>query len=202
MQRPVQVEASMANVVSIGEAGRTQRFHDAVLPHLDGLYTLARYLLRNSADAEDAVQECYLRAFSHFDSFRGTIIKPWLLAILSNICRAEYARRAREYTRPAEFNDAETADREGATPLWVEAQDTPETNVLRQLETETVRRLVDTLPEQYRETLVLRELNDLSYREIADVIGAPVGTVMSRLARARALLRDAWIATSNGEEAA
>jgi RNA polymerase sigma-70 factor, ECF subfamily len=136
-----------------------------------------------------------LRAFRHFDSFRGTMIKPWLLAILRNICRDEYARRA-------EFVDAETVNDEGVVPLWIEAQDSPETAVLRELETETMRRLVDTLPDPYRETLVLRELNDLSYREIADVIGAPVGTVMSRLARARSLLRDAWIAAGNGTELA
>jgi RNA polymerase sigma-70 factor (ECF subfamily) len=185
----------MADGVSSGEGGRTQRFHDAALPHLDAAYTLARYLLRNSADAEDAVQECYLRAFRHFDSFRGTVIKPWLLAILRNVCRAEYARRA-------EFVDAEVVDAEGVVPLWVEAQTSPETEVLRRLETETMQRLVDALPDPYRETLVLRELNDLSYREIADAIGAPVGTVMSRLARARALLRDAWIAAGNEEQPA
>jgi RNA polymerase sigma-70 factor, ECF subfamily len=185
----------MADGVSNGEGGRAQRFHDAALPHLDAVYTLARYLLRNSADAEDAVQECYLRAFRHFDGFRGTMIKPWLLAILRNVCRSEYARRA-------EFVDAEAANSEGVVPLWAEAQDSPETEVLQRLETENMRGLVDALPDPYRETLVLRELNDLSYREIADVIGAPVGTVMSRLARARSLLRDAWIAAGNGEELA
>lgn len=72
---------------------RARRFRDAALPHLDDVYTLARYLLRNSADAEDAVQECYLRALSHFDTFRGPAIKPWLFAILRNICRGEFARR-------------------------------------------------------------------------------------------------------------
>jgi RNA polymerase sigma-70 factor (ECF subfamily) len=168
--------------LSAGEAGRARCFHDVALPHLDAVYTLARYLLRNSADAEDAVQECYLRAFRHYDSFRGTMIKPWLLAILRNVCRAQYARRA-------EVVDAEAANCESSSPLWIEAQDSPETAMLRRHETETVRRLVDTLPELFRETLVLRELNDLSYREIADVTGAPVGTVMSRLARARAPAR-------------
>jgi RNA polymerase sigma-70 factor (ECF subfamily) len=177
------------------DQGRAQRFHDAALPHLDAVYTLAHYLLRNSADAEDAVQECYLRAFRHFDGFRGAMIKPWLLAILRNVCRSEYARRA-------EFVDAEVVDSEGIVPLWVEGQDSPETEVLQRLETETMRRFVDALPDPYRETLVLRELNDLSYREIADVIGAPVGTVMSRLARARSLLRDAWIAAGNRRELA
>jgi len=185
----------MGDGAGSGEGGRAQRFRDAALPHLDAVYTLARYLLRNSADADDAVQECYLRAFRYFDGFRGTMIMPWLLAILRNVCRSEYAQRA-------EFVDAETVNAEGVVPLWVEAQDSPETAALRRLKTETMQRLVDTLPDPYREALVLRELNDLSYREIADVIGAPVGTVMSRLARARSLLRDAWIAAGNEEQAA
>src|SRR5262245_25643521 len=74
---------------------KPRRFRDAALPHLDDVYTLARYLLRNAADAEDAAQECYLRALRHFDTFRGTDIKPWLLAILRNVCRSEFARRSR-----------------------------------------------------------------------------------------------------------
>src|ERR1700688_768049 len=156
-------------VADLSDGGKAERFKALALPHLDDVYTLARYLLRSASDADDAVQECYLRAFRHFDSFRGTVIKPWLLAILRNVCRAEYARRK-------EFVDAEVVDTEGVVPLWVEAQSSPETQVLRQLETETMQRLVDALPDPYRETLVLRELNDLSYREIADVIGAPVGT--------------------------
>src|SRR5271169_3342568 len=73
---------------------KARRFRDAALPHLDDVYTLARYLLRDSGDAEDAVQECYLRALKHFDSYRGPAMKPWLFAILRNVCRAEYARRA------------------------------------------------------------------------------------------------------------
>ncbi len=73
---------------------KARRFRDAALPHLDDVYTLARYLLRDASDAEDAVQECYLRALKHFDSYRGPAMKPWLFAILRNVCRAEYARRA------------------------------------------------------------------------------------------------------------
>src|ERR1700716_4151870 len=72
---------------------KARRFRDAALPYLDDAYTLARYLLRDATDAEDAVQECYLRAFKHFDSYRGPAMKPWLFAILRNVCRAEYARR-------------------------------------------------------------------------------------------------------------
>ena len=169
---------------------KARRFRDAALPYLDDVYTLARYLLRDTGDAEDAVQECYLRALRYFDTFRGPAIKPWLFAILRNVCRGEFSRRS---GAPLEM-DSETEEDEGATPLWQEAQASPETEVLRQRDTEAIRRLVADLPAPFREAIVLREINDLSYREIADVIGAPVGTVMSRLARARSMLRKAWIA--------
>src|ERR1051326_827417 len=172
------------------EHDRARRFHDAVLPYLDDAYALARYLLRNAADAEDAVQECFLRAFRHFDSYRGPAMKPWLLAILRNVSHAEFARRARHDA--ADENDAET--KAGAVPLWQEPQPSAETALMRQHDDDTIRRLVEDLPAPFRETLVLREINDLSYQEIAHVAGVPVGTVMSRLARARTMLRSAWTA--------
>jgi RNA polymerase sigma-70 factor (ECF subfamily) len=169
---------------------KAQRFRDAALPHLDDVYTLARYLLRNADDADDAVQECYLRALKHFDSYRGPAMKPWLFAILRNVCRAEFARRAGSPTADIDTlpDDAEQ------TPLWHEAQETPETQMLRQRDASSVQRLVAALAEPFRETFVLREIHNLSYREIADIVAAPVGTVMSRLARARAMLRSAWMA--------
>jgi RNA polymerase sigma-70 factor, ECF subfamily len=169
---------------------KARRFRDAALPHLNDVYTLARYLLRNGADADDAAQECYLRALRYFDTFRGTEIKPWLFAILRNICRGEFARRSHVTLAM----DDTTDDAEDATPLWQDEQASPETEVLRQWDAETIRRLVAELPNPFREAIVLREVNDLSYREIADVVGVPVGTVMSRLARARSMLRKAWIA--------
>jgi RNA polymerase sigma factor (sigma-70 family) len=169
---------------------KARRFRDAALPHLDDAYTLARYLLRDATDAEDAVQECYLRAFKHFDSYRGPAMKPWLFAILRNVCRAEFARRSSAPTGVIE----DVADHEEQTPLWHEAQETPETQMLRRWDADTIRRLVTALAEPFREAFVLREINNLSYREIADVAAVPVGTVMSRLARARALLRSAWLA--------
>src|SRR6201747_3217948 len=169
---------------------KARRFRDAALPYLDDAYTLARYLLRNATDAEDAVQECYLRAFKHFDSYRGPAMKPWLFAILRNVCRAEYARRA---TTPTSTIDdvPESADQ---TPLWHEAQETPEAQLVKAKDSDTIRRMVAALTEPFRETFVLREIENLSYREIADVASVPVGTVMSRLARARAMLRSAWLA--------
>jgi RNA polymerase sigma-70 factor, ECF subfamily len=171
------------------EADRAQRFRDAALPYLDDVFTLAAYLMRNAADAEDAAQECYLRALRHFDSYRGPAMKPWLLAILKNVCMAEFARRGKQ-SALGDGREAEQSAEE--SPLWQEPQPLPETELLRRLDDETVRRLVAALPQPFRETIVLREINDLSYREIADVTGVPVGTVMSRLARARLMLRAAW----------
>jgi len=178
-----------------GDHDKARRFREAALPLLDEVYTLARYLLHDASDAEDAVQECYLRALRHFDTFRGPAIKPWLFAILRNVCNGEFARRS----RAACTKDGETQEGESDVPLWQEAAISPESEVLRQRDAKTVRRLVTELPEPFREAIVLREINDLSYREIADVIGVPVGTVMSRLARARSMLRKAWIA-EEGEE--
>ena len=169
---------------------RARRFREAALPHLDDVYTLARYLLRDAADAEDAVQECYLRALKHFDSYRGPAMKPWLFAILRNVCRAEYARRASSPSSAIE-DAPESAEQ---PPLWHEEQETPEAQMLRERDATAIRRLIDTLAEPFRETFVLREINNLSYREIAEAVGTPVGTVMSRLARARAMLRSAWLA--------
>jgi RNA polymerase sigma-70 factor, ECF subfamily len=168
---------------------KARRFRDAALPHLDDAYTLARYLMRNTADAEDAVQECYLRALRHFDSYRGPAMKPWLLAILKNVCVGEFARRGRA---PVPAEDAADDAAAEQVPLWQEREPSPEAALLRRHDDATIRRLVDELPQPFRETIVLREINDLSYREIADIVGAPVGTVMSRLARARAMLRTAW----------
>jgi RNA polymerase sigma-70 factor (ECF subfamily) len=173
---------------SAQDSERARRFRDAALPHLDAVYTLARYLLRDASDAEDAVQECYLRALKHFDSYRGPAMKPWLFAILRNVCHSEFARRANLSVSPI----ADVAEDEQATPLWREAQDTPEDTVLGRRDSNSVQRLVAALAEPFRETFVLREVQSLSYREIAEIIGAPVGTVMSRLARARAMLRAAW----------
>ena len=168
---------------------KARRFREAALPYLDEVYTLARYLLRDNADAEDAAQECYLRALRHFDTYRGPAMKPWLFAILRNICRGEYARRS-----GAPLNMGGEIDHDDeAAPLWQEEQTSPETEILHEHDAETVRRLVADLPQPFREAIVLREINDLSYREIAEVVGVPVGTVMSRLARARSLLRKAWI---------
>jgi RNA polymerase sigma factor (sigma-70 family) len=175
---------------STDDPDKARRFREAALPYLDDVYTLARYLLRDASDAEDAVQECFLRALKHFDTYRGPAMKPWLFAILRNVCRAEFSRRAAAPTAPID-DTTESADQ---APLWHEPQETPETQILKERDATTIRRLVEALAEPFKETFVLREINNLSYREIAEAVGAPVGTVMSRLARARAMLRSAWLA--------
>jgi len=171
------------------EQDKARRFRDAALPYLDDVFALARYLLRNPADAEDAVQECYLRALRHFDSYRGPAMKPWLLAILRNVCNAEFARRGKQ---EAPADDAEDEPPSDQSPLWQEAPASPEAALLRHQDGATIRRLIAALPQPFREAIVLREVNELSYQEIAEVAGVPVGTVMSRLARARSMLRSAW----------
>lgn len=168
-----------------GDLDATRRFRDAALPHLDDVFTLARYLMRNTADAEDAVQECFLRALRHFDSYRGPAMKPWLLTILRNVCNAEFARRGKQESLTDSPSDE-------ASPIWQEPDASPEASLLQQHDDDRVRQLVAALPPQFREVIVLREINDLSYQEIAQVANVPVGTVMSRLARARSMLRLAW----------
>ena len=171
------------------EDDKARRFRDAALPYLDDVFTLARYLMRNTADAEDAAQECYLRALRHFDSYRGPAMKPWLLTILRNVCNAEFARRGKQETL-SDLSHDEAATEEA--PIWQEPEASPETAMLQQHDDDAMRRLIAGLPAQFREVIVLREINDLSYQEIAQVAGVPVGTVMSRLARARSMLRSAW----------
>src|SRR5580698_8078748 len=172
-----------------GEHDRARRFRNAALPYLDDVYSLARYLMRNPADAEDAAQECYVRALRHFDSYRGPAMKPWLLTILRNVCNAEFARRGRQAVPSDLLADDEKADVE---PIWQETPASPETALVREQDGNVIRRLVAALPQPFRDAIVLREINDLSYQEIAEVAGVPVGTVMSRLARARSMLRSAW----------
>src|ERR1700760_2970552 len=134
---------------------KARRFRALALPYLDDVYTVARYLLRDSGDAEDAVQECYLRALRHFDTFRGPAIKPWLFAILRNVCRGEFARRSSGLHYIDQYVDGETdKDEDAVGPLWQEQQVSPETETLHQRDAQTIRRLVAELPEQFREALV------------------------------------------------
>jgi RNA polymerase sigma-70 factor (ECF subfamily) len=169
-----------------------RRFRDTVLPCLDDAYMLARYLTRNATDADDLVQEAYARALRYFDGFGGGDPRPWLLAILRNCFYASL--RARRAQLGEALPDPDDAAAEPETDPWGQAPEDPEATLIRIDEASAVRALVETLPEPFREVLVLREMNDLSYQQIAEVIEVPIGTVMSRLARARLLIKRGWLA--------
>ena len=151
-------------------------FEEAVLPHLDAAYNLARWLMRNDADAQDVVQEAYLRALKFFGGFRGTDARAWLLTIVRNTCYT-WLKRTRSREIVSDFTEAMYA-KESAEP-------DPETVQLIKAQTQLVAEAIEQLPIEFREIVVLRELEELSYKEIAAVTGIPIGTVMSRLARAR-----------------
>jgi len=155
-------------------------FEKAVLPHLNAAYNLARWLTRNDHDAEDVVQDAYLRALRFFGGFRGDDGRAWLLAIVRNTCY-DFLRSH----RPQELTEA--FDEEVHTT--VDNDQSPETVLIRRADQAMVRRAVETLPLPLREVIILRELEGLSYKEIADASGIKIGTVMSRLARARARLQ-------------
>jgi RNA polymerase sigma-70 factor (ECF subfamily) len=165
---------------------RVQRFQDAALPHFDAAYSYARFLMRNDADAEDAVQQCYLSALRHFDSFRGAAIKPWLFSILRNVCYSEFKRREKLK------NSGEFANNDAAAPMWQTPDPAPEAMLARSQDAHHLLNLLGSLPPPCREVIVLRELEEMSYRDIAETLNAPIGTIMSRLARARAALHTLW----------
>jgi RNA polymerase sigma-70 factor (ECF subfamily) len=163
------------------------RFAQTILPHLDAAYNLARWLTRDASAAEDVTHDAMLRALTFFGSFRGDEGRPWLLAIVRNTC-ADWRRRAQRAHADEPFDEAlphhsggDGAHRTlGADPLHL---------LLQQSRGDAVSAALLRVPEQYREVLVLRELEELSYKEIAVIVGAPIGTVMSRLARGRERLR-------------
>jgi RNA polymerase sigma-70 factor (ECF subfamily) len=155
-------------------------FEKAVLPHLNAAYNLARWLTRNDHDAEDVVQDAYLRALRFFGGFRGDDGRAWLLAIVRNTCY-DFLRSH----RPQELTEA--FDEEVHTT--VDDSQSPEVVLIRRADQVMVRRALETLSLPLREVIILRELEGLSYKEIADAAGIKIGTVMSRLARARARLQ-------------
>ena len=161
-----------------------QRFEALALPHLDAAYNLARWLCGSSADADDIVQDAMLRAFRGFDGFRGENVRPWLLTIVRNCWRSGAAQSHRRGHAPLPEED----DR----PLAFDGPD-PETEAVSAGEARRLQTAIAGLPDEFREALILREMEDMSYREIAEATGAPIGTVMSRLARARAMLKDRWL---------
>ncbi|MGY4474087.1 sigma factor-like helix-turn-helix DNA-binding protein [Bradyrhizobium sp. USDA 3364] len=162
------------------EAGNktAQQFRDAALPWLDDAYAFAQILMRTEADAEQAVQECYQRALRQFDGFRGSAIRPWLLAILKTVCQEKSGRRSAP--SDAAGNNATSGQRSDST----------------------IRQLIDDLPAPLNEVIALREYLDLTYKEIAEVTGSPVTTVVSRIAEARGRLLAARRAAQASREPA
>src|SRR4030095_1571463 len=169
-------------VVRLQHRNKLATFDEAVFPHLDAAYNLARWLTRNDTDAVDVVQEAYLRAFKFFGGFHGADGRSWLLTIVRNTCYTWM-----EHNRSAELSvslDDELHE--------IESKDlNPEALLVQSADTLMVRRALEELPVEFREVLVLRELEEMSYREIASITDLPLGTVMSRLARGRKRLQQA-----------
>ena len=174
--------ATLSVIVANEFLARTEpmNFEEAVLPHMDAAYNLARWLTRNDDDAKDVVQESYLRALKFFRGFHGSEGRPWLLTIVRNTCYTWLKRN-----RPAGLAKFDDAAYLGGTEV------DPETSSEQNAQKLLVREALERLPPEFREVMVMRELEQLSYKEIATVLGIPVGTVMSRLARARKRLKAA-----------
>ena len=180
-----------ATDTKVPETARHERFEQTVLPHLDAAYSLARWLTRNDQDAQDVTQEACLRAFRFFDGYQGGNMRAWLLTIVRHTCYT-WLHRNRPPGPAVEFDEEIHSDEStgGADP---------ELQVLASADKETLRRALEELPDVFREALVLRELEGMSYKEIADVTSVSLGTVMSRLARGRTRLREA-LSVSLGKE--
>ncbi len=164
----------------MGEKETLARFEQTVLPHLDAAHNLARWLMRNDQDAEDMVQEAYLRAFKFFYSFRGSDARAWLLSIVRNCCYS-LLHQNRSQELGTEFDEEQHS-------LGFEAPN-PADLVLQKADRQMLVSALDELPIEFRETIILRDLEGLSYKQIAEIVNIPTGTVMSRLARARERLK-------------
>ena len=165
------------------------RFEEFVLPHLDAAYNLARWLTRKDHDAEDVVQEAYLRAVRFFDTFHGADGRVWLLAIVRNACYDWLKQNRKQWLATSFDEELHSAPQSALDPANL---------ALVQEDRELLRQALDELPTEYREILVLRELEGLSYKEIGQVAGLPLGTVMSRLARGRDRLEQRLKASDGG----
>ena len=193
---------SSAKIVKFSVLGRDQQqetaqepelpsFETLMLPHLDAAYNLARWLLRNEDDARDVVQEAYLRAFKSFGGFHGSNGRPWLLTIVRNTAYSLMKKNQAAHLSTSFDEDEHLPDRELAV--------SPATLLEHDEQSNVVRQAIDRLPDEFREILVLRHLEGLSYKKIADVAQLAPGTVMSRLARARAKLKE-FLKPGSGKE--
>jgi RNA polymerase sigma-70 factor (ECF subfamily) len=173
---------------------RRRRFEAQALPHLDAAYNLARWLARPPLDADDIVQDAVLRAYQSFDSVRGEDVKPWLLTIVRNCFLTAFKQTKRR-------EDVALPDDSGIAvidPALIAGDLDPEAAVIQMDTHRQLSSLMAELAPEFREVLVLREMEGMPYREIARVVGIPIGTVMSRIARARALLKENWHLNAQG----
>jgi len=179
----------------LSEENPSRRFSDAALPHLDAAFNLARWISRNDHDAQDIVQDAFLRAFRAFGTFRGGNAKPWLLAIVRNTSYTWLSRHRR-----AELEVAYDDDIHGGEDSASGNGDVgnPEAILARAEDARIVNEVLAEMPVGYREVIVLRDLEELSYKEIAQVAGLPIGTVMSRLARGRKLFATRFTTRRDG----
>lgn len=174
-------------------------FRHLILPHLDGAYNLARYLTRDAVLSEDVVQDAMLRAFRGFAQYRGGSPRAWLFTIVRNCCRTAQAGRGGAMSLV--INESSLGDEAvGEVEQHPDPAATPEEELLRKADAERVRAAIEAIPEPFRETVVLRDLEDLAYAEIAEVTAVPVGTVMSRLSRGRAMLAKELLPAETQEE--
>lgn len=164
----------------MADQSKLMRFEQSVLPHLDAAYNLARWLTRNEQDAEDIAQESYLRAFKFFDGFRGTDARAWLLAIVRNTCYTWLQQNRGRETMASFDEEIHTIENEASNPAKL---------VLKSDDREMLKQALEELPVEFREVVVLRDLEELSYKQVAEIANIPLGTVMSRLARARERLK-------------
>ncbi|MBI4193775.1 MAG: sigma-70 family RNA polymerase sigma factor [Betaproteobacteria bacterium] len=182
----------------MSDQDKRTRFERLMMPHVDAAYNLAWWLVRNRADAEDAVQEAFLRAYKFFGSFRGDDGRAWLLAIVRNAC---YALRGQA---PGAGVNEEFDEQVHLPGMVAEGSNgpfcrNPEDIAIQHADRELVNRAIEELPVVFREVLVMREIEELSYKEIARIVDVPLGTVMSRLARGRRLLHEAIVARMKKE---
>ena len=172
---------------ALSGAAQLQEFNRLILPHLDGAYNLARYLTRDAVLSDDVVQDAMVRAFRAFAQFRGGSPRAWLFAIVRNCCRTAQAGTAGRIALVI-HESALSAEAAAELASHADPSPSPEEEVFRSAEVNRLRQAIEAIPEPFREAVVLRDLEDLSYAEIAEVTGVPVGTVMSRLSRGRAML--------------
>ena len=176
-----------------------QDFARQMLPHLDAAYNLARWLMRNGSDAEDAVQDAFLRAHQAFASCQGGSEKAWLMTIVRNVCLTQLKRRVRPGNVVMLDEAMGEVEQESADIVPASLSSRPDAELLAKIERARVQAALRKLPQNLREIVVLREFEDLSYPEISEVVGVPVGTVMSRLSRARERLKALLTENENGD---